>query len=150
MKLHMHVFLLLPLVGLPLFGMQRQEPIKYFNMATVRTIQGEVIEIRQEEIGHQNPFVVIVVREKKSGVPYRIEVSPDWFFQIDLLSGNQVEVNGSDLSTDTEHLMMAASIIFQGEHYLFRDQYGFPLWRGPKGIQGKNKARGRQYRRGKE
>lgn len=129
---------------------QAVEPIKYFNMASVKTIRGKVIEIIQEDSKQQHPFVVISLLEKNSETRYRVEVSPEWFFRIDLMTGSQVEINGSDISNEKEHIMMAASITFQGERYQFRDRYGFPLWRGQKEMRkGSEQGKGMKYRRGK-
>ncbi len=130
-------------------GIFAQEPIKYYRVDSVKTIKGEVINITSEKSYHKRDFTVIYLKEKKSGEIYRVEVSPEWFFNMDLMKGSKIEVTGSYcLMEDDKHLLMTRSITFQGEIYQFRDKYGFPLWRG-KGKYMKPGGKGGMRRRGR-
>jgi hypothetical protein len=130
-------------------GIFAQEPIKYYRVDSVKTIKGEVINITSEKSYHKRDFTVIYLKEKKSGEIYRVEVSPEWFFNMDLMKGSKIEVTGSHCRMeDDTHLLMTRSITFQGEIYQFRDKYGFPLWRG-KGKYMKPGDKGGMRRRGR-
>lgn len=125
------------------------DPIKFFNTATQKTIVGEVTAIIQEETEAQHPFVVITLKEKKSALTYRVEVAPQWFFEMDLMAGSLVEINGSVVSTDDTPTLLASAITFQGERFVFRDPNGFPLWRGRGSDRANPSGKGNRRRRGK-
>lgn len=126
-----------------------QNPIRYYRVDSVKTITGEIVEIKNE-IGHNNKgnFTVIYLKEKKSGETYKVEVSPEWFFNMDLMEGSVIEITGSCTRENGTNLVMTRSIAFQGELYEFRDKYGFPLWRG-KGKQVDRGTKGNMRRRGR-
>ena len=129
-------------------GIFAQEQIKYYRVNTVITIKGEIINITSEKSYHRSVFTVIYLKEKKSGDIYRVEVSPEWFFHMDLMKGSTIEVTGSLCRMkDDKHLLMTRSITFQGEVHQFRDKYGFPLWRGKRKYM-RPGGKGRMRRRG--
>jgi hypothetical protein len=71
-----------------------------------------------------------------------VEVSPRWFFEVDLMVGGRVEVTGSVNTIEGVHHVMTRSIMFRGELYEFRDKYGFPLWRGKNNGDRGHRGRG--------
>jgi hypothetical protein len=129
-----------------------QQPVKYFQVDKIKTIIGEIAEIKTEKSYHKSDFTIIYlkVKEKTGEEIYRIEVSPEWFFPMDLMKGSKIEVTGSYSSIDGQSLIMTQAITYRGEKYEFRDKYGFPLWRGKgqsmrqgKGFRGKGKRKRR-------
>jgi len=129
-----------------------QEPLKYFQVDKVKTVRGEITGIKTERTYHRNDFIVIYlkVKEKTGEEIYRAEVSPGWFFTMDLMKGGKIEVTGSYCTIDGQSLMMTQSITFQGEKYEFRDKYGFPLWRGRgKYMKPGDRGQGKRKRRGR-
>jgi hypothetical protein len=134
-------------VSLP--AQERTDAIKFYNTATQKTLVGTVEEIGQEETADHAPFIILTLREKESALAYRVEVSPRWFFEMDLMAGSLVEVKGSDVSRDDRRILIAAAITYRGEKFLFRDTHGFPLWRGRGKDRQKQSGQGTRYRRGK-
>ena len=129
-------------------GTFAQKQIKYYRVDSVKAIKGEIVDITSEKSYHKRDFTVIYLKEKKSGEIYRVEVSPQWFFNMDLMKGSKIEVIGSYCRMeDDKHLLMTRSITFQGELHQFRDKYGFPLWRGKRKYM-KPGGKGRMRRRG--
>jgi RecG-like helicase len=119
--------------------------VKYYRVNTVRTVRGEITAVKTEKCYRQKDYTVIYLKEKKSGHLYRVEVSPRWYFNMDLMVGSRVAVTGSVSKTNQINQVMTRSIMFQGEMFHFRDKHGFPLWQG-KGRRGTRrrhrKARG--------
>ncbi len=96
-------------------------------------------------------------------------MSPSWYFSLNLLKGSQVEVTGSvaepsktinqtaqrEVEPGKEPvLVIARSIVFQGEIFHLRDNNGFPLWRGKRQMNRERRARegegkGKQKRKGR-
>ncbi len=144
------------IISLPLSAVQPEQSnassvedaIKYYRVDTVKTINGKIESIANEKSYHKHDFVVIYLKEKKSGEKYRVEVAPRWYFDVDLMVGSMIEVTGSDCGATGPHVLMTRSITFQGEHYLFRDDMGFPLWRGGKKHGGQGSGSRQQRRRG--
>ncbi len=128
-----------------------EQQVKYFQVDKVINIRGEITDIKTEKSYHRNDFIVIYlkVKEKTGEEIYRVEVSPGWFFAMDLMKGSKIEVTGSYRTIDGQSLMMTQSITFQGEMYEFRDKYGFPLWRGKgKYMKQGDRDQGKRKRRG--
>ncbi len=126
------VVLIIMILTVPVFELVGRSSIKFYNLASVKTVKGQVIAISQENESAQAPFIVITLKEQFNGRIYRVEVSPEWFFRIDLMQGSSVEITGSDISSNDRLILIAGTIKFQGEQYEFRDAKGFPLWRGPR------------------
>lgn len=125
-----------------------QNQIKYYRLENVITIQGVIQKIQIEECYRKKNFMVIYINEKQQKRNYRIEVSPKWFFGIELMKGNLIEVTGSHSVLKDSHLILAKSITFQGQIHYFRDKYGFPLWQG-KGKYSKYRNQGMKRRKGR-
>lgn len=124
------------------------QSLKYYRVDSVKTIEGKITDIKNEKCYSDKVFIVIYVKENKTGDPYRVEVSPNWYYNMDLMTGSRIEVTGSVTPGGQMGQVMARSIMFQGQVFQFRDNMGFPLWRG----QRKQKGRGGQSkmrRRGK-
>jgi hypothetical protein len=120
---------------------------KYYRVDRVNTFKGEILEIKKEECYHDKDFTVIYLKEKNSGAVYRVEVSPGWFYDLELMKGSAIEVTGSSTTTPDQNLVIARSITFQGESYYYRDKYGFPLWQGRR-KQMRQAGKGRMRRKG--
>jgi hypothetical protein len=106
------------------------ENIKYYRVDQVITVTGEITDIKTEKSYHKSDFIVVYLKEKKTGHLYKIEVSPDWFFDLDMASGQKIQVTGSHNKIDNVDLIMTRTLVCGGEVYQFRDESGFPLWRG--------------------
>lgn len=122
--------------------------IVYYRVDKVITIRGKVTKITSEKSYHKKEFTVIYLEDKKSGKTFRVDVSPQWFFKMDIMTGSFVEVTGSYSRTGGVHMMLTRSITYGGEHYEFRDKMGFPLWRGRR-KGGDQPGKGRQRQRGR-
>lgn len=91
------------------------------------TIQDVLFEPRYQD---RAPFLVLVVEEKGTGVRYRVEVSPAWFFGRDLHKGESVRILGSYYAKDGVDNLIARQLQAGGETFRLRDSRGFPTWRG--------------------
>jgi hypothetical protein len=128
-----------------------EQQLKYFQVDKIKTIRGEITYIKTEKSYHRNDFIVIYlkVKEKTGEEIYRVEVSPEWFFAMDLMKGSKIEVTGSYCTINDQSLIMTQTITFLGEKYEFRDKYGFPLWRGKgKYMKQGSQGQGKRKRRG--
>jgi len=140
-------FCLLLLAAASLYSQGTGRRFKYYRVDQVTAVKGKIKEIKKEECYRSNNFMVIYLEEKKSSQVYRVEVSPVWFYNVDLMKGSSIEVTGSYTKTKDENLVIARSITFQGELYRFRDKNGFPLWQG-KRRQMRRGGKGRMRRKG--
>jgi hypothetical protein len=95
-------------------------------------LEGAVREIRFEpRYEGTAPFLVLVLDDKPTGAAYVVEVSPAWFFEIDLHKGEKVRLTGSLVSrTSGTNTVIAREVHCQGETIVLRDRHGFPNWRG--------------------
>jgi hypothetical protein len=109
---------------------QQKKYLKYYRVDKVKTITGKITAVKTEQSYHSKEFTVIYLKEKKSGESYRVEVSPQWFYSLDLMIGSRIQVTGSFTMNDGINMIMTRSITFQGERFQFRDKMGFPMWRG--------------------
>ena len=126
------------------------QQVKYYRVDQVITLKGEIIEIKTEKCYQDKDFIVLYLKEKKSGDRYRVEVSPGWFFTMDLPTGSQIEVTGSTGKVGETDLLIAQSITFRGELNQFRDKSGFPLWRGKgKYMKDARQGKGKRKQRGR-
>lgn len=124
--------------------------IKYFKLDKIVTLTGKIVSIEDDSSeSHQGQFVVILMRDKTNNL-YYLEVSPKWFFRVDLLEGAEIKVKGALNVINKKNILLIQSITHQGEIYHFRDQRGFPLWRGrnqrdkrQRGQQGKRIKKGK-------
>ncbi len=135
--------LLLLYVSLP-----AKDKLKYFRMDKIVTISGKIVKIRTEERYLKNSFIVFEILEKKSGKVYDVEVSPLWFYKIDVAEGSFIAVKGSLNNLEDKDLVIAQSMTYSGEIFNFRDKFGFPLWRGERHGLGKNKLKGERRKKG--
>lgn len=103
----------------------------FYNVDSERRIEGTIQEIilepRYEE---RQPFLMIVIKEKKTGEIYKVEVSPAWFFNYDLHKGESIKIIGSFYSLNNENFLIAREVQVGGETFRVRDSRGFPHWRG--------------------
>jgi len=124
------------------------EKIKYFKLDKIVTVSGEILKIRTDTKEHKSDFIIFELKSKKNEF-YTVEVSPKWFYKIDIVNGNFIEVKGSLNIVNKKNIILTQSITQQGEIYYFRDKFGFPLWRGKReGLNNKNINRKRK-RKGK-
>ena len=121
---------------------------KYFRVDRIVSVTGEILKIRTEKSYHKRIFIVLDLREKKEMKVYKIEVSPQWFYNLDLIEGSIIKVTGSLTKFKKEIFLIAQSITFEGEIFNFRDRNGFPLWRGSRRNKGMMMKGGRK-RKGK-
>lgn len=130
----------------PEAGADTKEQMKYFRVDKVITVAGTVTAIKSEKSykSRKNDFIVAYLKDKKTGDQYKIEFSPAWYFNLDIMEGSQIRVTGSKCRISGQQLIMTQSIVFQGGIFHFRDKHGFPLWRG-KGR--KNLKNDRRYNR---
>jgi hypothetical protein len=140
-KLSIGIFILLLFVAVWSEGR-----IKYFKRDRIQSIKGLVLEVKNESCYQKkNKFAVIYLKEAEKDTLIRVEVSPHWFFKLDLKKDDSIEVSGSCVQMEGKLQVMVQTITFNGEIHHFRDKSGFPLWRG-KGrfMKGKNKKKMRK------
>lgn len=124
--------------------------IKYYRVDKVMTVSGDISEIKSEKSYNRSNFIVVYLKDIKTKQPYKVEISPDWYFQLDLMKGNRIEVTGALNRIEKQNLVMTRTLVFQGKEYHFRDKNGFPLWRGEgRSYKGKGYGRGRGQGRGR-
>ncbi len=127
----------------------KEKSFIYYNLDQVATVKGTIIDISIQRSYHKNDFVVIALSSTNPETVYNVEVCPQWFFQLDLMKGMEIEVTGSATVIEGKNFMMTRSLMYSGELYNFRDTNGFPLWRGQGNsqTQGRGMQRRRQGRR---
>jgi len=140
------MFLLAGLVLPLLIGISfAQESRHFYNVDSEKRIEGIIREINMEpRYRGSAPFLVIKLESLDTHTVYNVEISPAWFFAMDVHKGEDMEVLGSFYQSDRrEPGIIAREIRFRGETFLLRDKHGFPNWRGgQKGRKG--------HRRGKK
>jgi len=125
-----------------------QKGFKFYNIDSVIKVKAKVIDIKQEKTYKKNNFIIIYLEELKTGNKLKAEVSPFWFFNLDINKGSLIEIQGSKIKYNKTDYLITKSIIYQGEIYEFRDKLGFPLWRG-KRYNNTSKDNNKKRRRGK-
>ncbi|OGD18310.1 MAG: hypothetical protein A2W03_14335 [Candidatus Aminicenantes bacterium RBG_16_63_16] len=120
------------------------QPGHFYNLDTERQVEGVIQEVMFEPLyENRAPFLVVVLEENKTGVIYRVEVSPAWFFNYDFHKGEPAKVTGSFYSKDASSCLIARKLQAGGETFLLRDSRGFPNWRGgPATVKGGRRGRG--------
>lgn len=120
----------------------RQAP--FYNVDTERQVEGVIQEVMFEpRYETRAPFLVVTIKEKGTGVIYRVEVSPAWFFNYDLHQGEPALVTGSFYTQDGENCLIARRLQAGGETFVLRDSRGFPNWRGGSmNVKGGRRGRG--------
>jgi len=116
----------------------------FYNLDTERQVEGVIQEVLFEpRYENTAPFLVVVLKENRTGDIYRVEVSPGWFFSYDLHKGEPAKVTGSFYSKDTASWLIARKLQAGGETFMLRDSRGFPNWRGgPMKVKGGRRGRG--------
>ncbi len=143
------VFLLLFVFIVTGAALPGKDKFKYFRIDKIVSVSGKIVKIRMEDSYRKNKFIIFELKELKSNDQYDIEVSPQWFYGLDVAEGSLVEVKGSLNILKEKKIILAQSIIFEGEVFNFRDKFGFPLWRGKRQGFGKNRWKGEMRRKGK-
>jgi hypothetical protein len=120
------------------------QPGQFYNLDTERQVEGVIQEVLFEPLyENRAPFLVVVLKEDKTGVTYRVEVSPAWFFNYDLHQGEPVKVTGSFYAKEAASCLIARQLQAGGETFMLRDSRGFPNWRGgPTKVKGGHRGRG--------
>ncbi len=120
------------------------QPRQFYNLDTERQVEGVIQEVVFEPLyENRAPFLVVVLKEDKTGVTYRVEVSPAWFFNYDLHQGEPVKVTGSFYAREAASCLIARRLQAGGETFMLRDSRGFPNWRGgPAKGNGGRRGRG--------
>ncbi len=126
-----------------------KDKIKYYRLDKIISVSGKVTKIMMENSYTGNRFIIFELKETKSKKLFYIEVSPKWFFELDIGVGSVLDVKGSLNTMKKKNLILTQSMIFEGEVYNFRDKLGFPLWRGKSHAPVKNKWKGEMRRKGK-
>ena len=83
------------LISLIPFLVPQKGQLKYFRMDKIVSVTGKILRIRMEERYRKNRFIVLELKEKKTERVYDVEVSPLWFYQVDVVEGSIVSVKGS-------------------------------------------------------
>ena len=99
-------------------------------MDKIVKITGKITKIKEENSYEKNKFIVMELKDMKNGEQYDAEVSPLWFYKVDIVEGSLIELRGSLNNINNKKIVLTQPIIFAGEIFNFRDKFGFPLWRG--------------------
>ena len=118
----------------------------YYNVNSVTTIKGKVIDVTTSNFGRRNmSYAVIEVLSHSAGT-VRVYLGPTWYVGETDLKGQEVSVTGSLFTDDSTHYIVASEVTVEGSGRVlrFRDKNGFPLWSGT----GMRRFQGNGYRRG--
>lgn len=143
------VFLFLTIFILTGAALPGKDKFKYFRIDKIISVSGKIIKIKMEDSYRKNKFVIFELKELKSNEQFDIEISPQWFYGLEVAEGSIVEVKGSLNIIEERKIIIAQSIIFEGEVFNFRDKFGFPLWRGERQGFEKSRWKGERRRKGK-
>lgn len=103
-----------------------------YDMNTVETIQGEVVEVsyNPSEKNAAMMGVHIVVQTDSETIP--VHLGPVWYMneQEPIETGDNIEVTGSRITFNNEPAIVAATVKRNEMTLQLRDRNGFPVWRG--------------------
>ncbi len=155
MKKKLAIFLIfvfgLTIVSTTLFSQRYSQRKRLYDLQTVTTITGKIIEVKSEKINYY-PIIVLTIETQKG--PLKVHTAPEWYlnekrwrFRVD----DTITVVGSKITYNNQLTLIARDIYKDGEKLELRDKYGTPKWAGRgrgyrTGIQsGKGKGRGRRW-----
>ena len=134
------MILQIALVPVFLCGQQTQH---FYNLDSETTVTGKIEQVIMEpRYKNSSPFLVIILKQDESQIPFTVEVSPVWFFERDFHKGEPLEVIGSLHKTNNINYLIAREIRTMGESIVLRDKHGIPNWRGGQ-QKGKRKGKWR-------
>lgn len=139
MKKVLLIFLFILICVMP--GISKQD-IKYYRLNNVINLKGKILDIKAEKSYRRHKFINIYLQGEQKKVIYKVELSPDWFYDMKLKKGSRVEITGSLNRSGKKDLIIARKVIFQKKIFYFRDKDGFPLWRGKRRQYNKSRKSG--------
>lgn len=130
-------FLIRPGLALA-FGQQTQagkNQTHFYNVDRETTVEGQVVDLkfdaRYQGKGH---FLILMVKDSKSGEMFEVETAPAWFFHTDIHKGEKIRLIGSVAEDGQgQKFIMAREIRINNRTITLRDQRGFPAWSGGRG-----------------
>ena len=71
----------------------QQQGSHYYNVDREVTVSGKVQEIIMEPRREGSaPFLMVILEENNTGMKYKVEISPAWFFEQDLHQGEALKI----------------------------------------------------------
>ncbi len=115
----------------------------FYNLDQETAFEGTVREVVLEpRYKGAAPFLVLRVEETARGM-VDVEVSPAWFFNEDIHSGEKVKGTGSvSEAREGRTTIIARELKLRGRTLTLRDKQGFPNWRGGPGRKHEGKRFG--------
>ncbi len=105
---------------------------RMYDPATVETVSGEVLEVRQfmpRPGMHQGVHLLL----KTDGETISVHLGPAWFLEnqdVMIEPKDRIEVTGSRITFDGKPAIVAAEVKKGEENLILRDKNGFPAWSG--------------------
>lgn len=105
---------------------------RMYDPETVETLKGDVVSVdRVTPMKGMSYGIHAQVKTEKETIS--VHLGPAWFIEnqdIEIVSGERVEVKGSRVSFDGETVIIAAEVRKGNESLILRDENGFPVWSG--------------------
>jgi hypothetical protein len=104
-------------------------PHHSYDAATVETLAGTVVEVRQVSGQHGWEGVHLVLKTGSETI--EVHLGPAWFLENQaqqIGAGDEVAVTGSRVEIDGSAAILAAEIAKGDEVLVLRDENGFPVW----------------------
>ena len=131
---------------LGLAGQAASPPSKphFYDVDAEVKVEGTVADVRFEpRYENRAPFLIVRLAEKGTGRTFVVEISPAWFFDQDIHTGEPMRITGSLLpAADPSGAagLIAREVQYQGEKTIVRDKRGFPNWSGGQMRRGRRKG----------
>lgn len=114
-------------------GINRMGPGNLYDLKTVETIKGEVLEVGEFAAATGMPPGVELILEINGGERLSVFVGPRWYLEykdFEITPGDKISVKGSRILYEGRPAIVAA-VIFQYDEVLrLRDENGLPVWSG--------------------
>lgn len=109
-----------------------------YDMRTVETIRGEVVDVQTERHGPgRGEGMHLMLKTETETIP--VHLGPVWYLdeqKVSVKAGDVVEITGSRTTFEEKPVILASGIATTDSKIRLRDDRGVPLWAGnPQGIR---------------
>jgi hypothetical protein len=105
---------------------------RMYNLKTVETLSGEVVNVEKFTPGRQMSYGVhFTLKTAKEAIP--VHLGPSWYMEkqgMAFAPGDKVEVTGSRITYEGKPTIIAAEVKKGGQILKLRDASGVPAWAG--------------------
>lgn len=114
-------------------GMKKQMYQREYNMDSVETIEGEVVEVTYNPSRRNTARMGVHMMVATDSDTMPVHLGPVWYMQQQeqqMKKGDKVTITGSRITFDGAPALVAGSVKRNQMTLQLRDQNGYPVWRG--------------------